>query len=575
MNIQKPFTELSKPLEGGVLEDAAKGPTEAMDLKGGYRPSSGSLQESKEPASNNQQGEAKFEEMIRGLSEEFRKLKLENVQLRTSTQDLLAENAALREAIQQEQKENTALQRALRKEEEERLVARRLLNRARERQEVVRVMDRQARTETDALRRQLSAKELEIKAIKRESNEMGPDSLKVTGLPQGCQAKMATEGDVHSLLTALNTEIMETCLAIVHSESFAFARQPTKNIDEECFDIITEHFPESVMGWLREQLSSIDHLALEIVLKDALVAASSWVISERDPDLEGIEPTEVRPPKFSDGTTDLWGWLVHIAARGSPCNALRHTLQRSISKVLIWTVMRPAGYVSNDTVVHEFSLKTSEQLTTIIDLALRLNEILRRGGAKELWLLRGVPGGEFDSNMMDDFGGLEGNNQINGTVVGTTALGLCRVVIRRDIYSAELHLDPLIKPKVVLRSFLDSLQPEDEGEDEDLDEAPVEDLDEASVENADEDLSDDADEASVEDLDEASVENADEDLSDDADEASVEDLDEASVEDADEDLSDDADEASVEDLDEASVEDADEALSDDVDEYSTEDWGYH
>ncbi|KIO10225.1 hypothetical protein M404DRAFT_898935 [Pisolithus tinctorius Marx 270] len=284
MNIQKPFTELSKPLEGGLLEDAAKGPTEAMDLKGGYRPSSGSLQESKE-------GEAKFEEMIRGLSEEFRKLKLENVQLRTSTQDLLAENATLREAIQQEQKENTALQRALRKEEEERLVARRLLNRARERQEVVRVMDRQARTETDALRRQLSAKELEIKAIKRELNEMGPDSLKVTGLPQGCQAKMATEGDVHSLLTALNTEIMETCLAIVHSESFAFARQPTKNIDEECFDIITEHFPESMMGWLREQLSSIDHLALEIVLKDALVAVSSWVISERDPDLAGIEPT--------------------------------------------------------------------------------------------------------------------------------------------------------------------------------------------------------------------------------------------------------------------------------------------
>ncbi|KAI6043508.1 hypothetical protein EDC04DRAFT_712084 [Pisolithus marmoratus] len=475
MGVQSPLADFGKPVGSGRQQEETKRLIRSGKLDDGYI---GSLQEPKEE-------EEKLEETIKSLSEGFRKLKAENTRLRTSTQNLLAENATLLEAIQQEQKENTALRQALQKAEEERLAAQRSLNRAREREEEVRATDQQARTEADALRRQLSTKELEIQAIKRELHNKGTESPKVVGSMQEYQPKMATEGDVCSLVTALNTEITETCMAIVHSESFAFGRKPMENIEDGYLARMSSCFSKcSVMGWLREQQIIKDPTVLEIVLQEALVAVSSWIISERDPDLEGIEPTETRLIRTCD---DPWRSWAHILARGLPCNALRSTLQWSISRVLFLVVMRSAGYVSDHTVVREFNLKANGHLTKIIDLALQLNAILRRGGVRGLWLLRGVPGEQFDSDMMDNFAGLEEADQIDGTIIfSTTALGLCRIDIKPEIYTAGLHYDPIIKPKVVLKSFLDSLRPEGEDSDdiwgdlatgEDLDEYAGDDFD--------------------------------------------------------------------------------------------------
>lgn len=77
------------------------------------------------------------------------------------------------------------------------------------------------------------------------------------------------------------------------------------------------------------------------------MGVSSWIISERDPDLEGIEPTEIKNARLCDDTQDPWGRLVHDSARELPCKTLRYTLRRSISKVLMRSVMRYAGYVQD------------------------------------------------------------------------------------------------------------------------------------------------------------------------------------------------------------------------------------
>lgn len=461
MTIQQKLTDLDNPLEGGSQEEATTGSIKSRELNGDHTLSTGSLQEPMED-------EERMEEIIKNLGKGFRKLKDENAQLRTSTQKLLAENTTLREAIQKEQKENAALQRALQKEEEERLATKRLLNKAQEQAEELRVADRQARTEVDALKRQLSSKELEIEAVKRELHGKYPELPKVAGPLQGYQAKVVIEDDVLLLITTLNTEIAELCIAIAHSESFAFARKPgmEDTTNERLAAFMNKYYDPrfSVMGWLYEQqCGRVDPLILEIALREALVAISSWIISERDPALEGIEPTEIQ---LTDNTGDPWGRLVHIIARELPCNTLRYTLRRSISVVLTLFVMAPTGCAADDTTCCEFSLKANEQLTKIIDLILQLSTIIGTGGTEELWIHRGVPGEEFDPDMMDDFEDLTEDDQIDGTILGTTALGLCRAVIYPDVYTAGLHLKPLLKPKVVRKSFLDNLQLEDEDSDE-------------------------------------------------------------------------------------------------------------
>lgn len=136
------------------------------------------------------------------------------------------------------------------------------------------------------------------------------------------------EANVCSLMVAPNAEIKEIRMAIAHSESFVFARQLSMgNTDDGHRTSTSKHFGNcSVMEWPCDQTSTINPLALEIALREALGAVSSWIFSEWDPNLQGIEPMEIQATAFSDDTVDPWGRAVHLLARGFPCNALRYTL---------------------------------------------------------------------------------------------------------------------------------------------------------------------------------------------------------------------------------------------------------